>query len=516
MKILNNKINSINETNLKVVDIVFEVIRNSGRQWPKYLDLLSIFFNDIVFIITGYIILADTLSNKPGDEYLLLLKTWSSTKFPYIDYNDVVGKFDLDNKRYNDFEVSLTQKNRLFNIFNKANSFLFRKKTVCISTPLSVNLKSLIKELFFKYNLAVIFSGNERISIPYLSEQQNLINEVVHRVKDLFQDKQEHFEAIRIIITNHILKFVDQKEPNELKGDILIVGPMAKINNNILAAKARFQGKPVITVSHGDGDQLLFDEPKFGYSERSFPTHYFGYGPAGKDSWKNSQHMRLLYDEPEYFCSNSDFIRKIYSGSKIKSIDSLGDKTIMYVPDSLQFCNRYGPFGSISEPIYLSWQNSLTKAFPGIIFKKHVKGAPLHRQLKSKDYIELMGSDIQDNCKFWYDDFKDCYKKCDVYFFDHIGTAFMIAVATDKPVVYFNIGKRYLNPFAEKCIRERCIWIDIDPENHGDLHDLVCNRLSEPKTNSISKYFSLDPNNNNITRSEQLAELANQILNTQK
>ena len=84
-----------------------------------------------------------------------------------------------------------------------------------------------------------------------------------------------------------------------------------------------------------------------------------------------------------------------------------------------------------------------------------------------KDIYQL---ESDNNVKIISDNFSYSYNQCDGYIFDHISTAFMIASATNKPIIYFNIGKRNLSIEAERIVKKRCFWIDIDPNNSNEIN----------------------------------------------
>ena len=54
----------------------------------------------------------------------------------------------------------------------------------------------------------------------------------------------------------------------------------------------------------------------------------------------------------------------------------------------------------------------------------------------------------------------DCLTMADVFIFDVISTAFNIAAATNKPIIYFDIGVRNIHHAVLPHLKERAIWID--------------------------------------------------------
>ena len=66
----------------------------------------------------------------------------------------------------------------------------------------------------------------------------------------------------------------------------------------------------------------------------------------------------------------------------------------------------------------------------------------------------------------------------------------MIAASTEKPIIYFNIGKRNLTVDGDRKIKERCTWIDIDLENINIREGLKFADKKD-KINNLTDKFSL-------------------------
>ena len=65
------------------------------------------------------------------------------------------------------------------------------------------------------------------------------------------------------------------------------------------------------------------------------------------------------------------------------------------------------------------------------------------------------------------------------------------AIATSKPIIYFNIGLRNLTLNCENYLRSRCIWIDVDTTLTFNLYELLQEQLPAHRENSFSKNFSI-------------------------
>jgi hypothetical protein len=59
--------------------------------------------------------------------------------------------------------------------------------------------------------------------------------------------------------------------------------------------------------------------------------------------------------------------------------------------------------------------------------------------------------------------FEDVMGAADVFVFDYLSTAFSLAAATSKPIIYLDIGLRNLAAQAMEAVQDRCIYVRADP-----------------------------------------------------
>ena len=69
-----------------------------------------------------------------------------------------------------------------------------------------------------------------------------------------------------------------------------------------------------------------------------------------------------------------------------------------------------------------------------------------------------------------------CIPKYDVLVFDYFATGAMLALVSDKPVIYFDIGLRNLRQDFLDALKQRCEYIKIDI---SELESLDLTRLVE-------------------------------------
>ena len=70
-------------------------------------------------------------------------------------------------------------------------------------------------------------------------------------------------------------------------------------------------------------------------------------------------------------------------------------------------------------------------------------------------------------------------------------TTFANLAASAEPIVYFNIGFGLHTHEAEKAVRKRCIWIDVDISNPGNLVTQLNDKIKQNLTNEYTSMFCL-------------------------
>ena len=102
----------------------------------------------------------------------------------------------------------------------------------------------------------------------------------------------------------------------------------------------------------------------------------------------------------------------------------------MYVPTSLSGMSPYGPFRSFSDKSYIKWHKNIIKSYPKLIVKAHFKGSR---------HIENLSGVITKR-------FESVLDSADIFIFDYVSTALTIAIATNKPIIFFNLNVNKLKP----------------------------------------------------------------------
>ncbi len=468
---------------LVAYEALLDAFRRCESHAAPYLNVTAIFFHDLMRILTGYILLWNELQGPyapPADMLPPAL-----TSFPYTSYRDLLDGIALDRK---DFRVAMDRHGIRWKLSEYKRTMLstgdmiraghlFRgAKRIWVKGP-GVCPK-LLSRGFTAAGLWADYRTLTRIPIPDRDAQLNELQMCVLKLWDMLElpgDPRTPAELVR----QHVFARSSDGLPGPFRYDVVLSGTLLALEYRFMAALARYHQVPVVSVSHGDGIESAHDEPVFGYGERTYPNVFIGYGEAGRHVPDNAQYRRPLYDAPRYVCSDSNFIRAQHTGAPIKTLGNLEGKTFMYVPSQFYGQQRYGPFHVWADQAYFRWQEALFEAFPNLILKRHPKER-CHPALASRNTGRVLTG--------WLE---NCLDQADVFVFDIISGASCIAMATDKPVVYFHIGLRNFTEHGAAAIRERCVWVDVDPAHPSGLREQLEARAHEPKTNAFVRAFCL-------------------------
>ena len=140
----------------------------------------------------------------------------------------------------------------------------------------------------------------------------------------------------------------------------------------------------------------------------------------------------------------------------------------LFIPTMYQQNYLYGPKHAYESDTYYQWHLAMVKYLPNLTIKMHPK-------TRFEPPFE---------CNVDYRQLDDCLDDFDVLIFDFFATAAVLAIFSDKPVIYFDIGLRNLDPEFEQDLRQRCtvLEIDFDMEWEEQIRAGLTRYASEGKT----------------------------------
>lgn len=287
----------------------------------------------------------------------------------------------------------------------------------------------------------IYFENNIKCYIKDKSRQISFLEDLIKEIVILLNVNNRDVFTNNFI--NYATKYITENKP-VIDSDILLVLSNARLQNRINSANYMYQNRKVINFTHGESCIFTFNEPAFGYSDFSYCNYCITYGEYRLDY---SSHNKPLNESPIVLGRTSESISKCYKGKIIKKRKLLPKTKVLYVPTGLKKNKRYLPFTFLEHSLYKKWQEAILSIGFNITCKIHPR--------------------TQDHIGPWFTktikkDLKHCFHGYDFYLLDFISTASSLLMATEKPIIYFNFGRRILHEEAEDDMKKRVFWVDIN------------------------------------------------------
>lgn len=484
-------IKSDNRESLAICDDLAAALQVSLELYPKDENILGVYFFDVLKLLTGSYFKHKEirLGIEPSNEYLnRKLDGW-----PYIGYDDIAKGCDLGSKRFG--KVSSIKQSILKRFLQRSINTQYDlgrqfSKRIALTSPRIAYGESLLWRQSPQLKTNLITANKGWFSVRALYDQLESIRSIVIEV----MEKNNHPVSSTLIVElllNHI-KADCFEGPVDFKfeSDILLLTSGIDLHNRMLSMAAVSQGLPVINIMHGEAWGIL-DEPPFSeLGEHTYSNAILGYGDGAVPSQKKYKYG--LSQKIHYINSNGSNVKRFYK-NEFKGVNSaLGKLNYFYYPTTLSGAtHRYGPYRDTADSLYLSWQQNLFDLFKtGITVKCHPK------EKYASSYASPSVSLVSGS-------FDVVLNDIDVFVFDYIGTAFHEACATDKPVIFFDLGIRNIAPDVLEAIKVRTVYFNID--DGMPLLSEIEDRIAFAKmNNTYSTKYSLCGDNK--SRSQSLSE----------
>jgi hypothetical protein len=222
----------------------------------------------------------------------------------------------------------------------------------------------------------------------------------------------------------------------------VVLGTRNDLYNRKLAINFLQQGKQVIALTHGEISNSVLDEPVYGYSEQTLCTTLVDYGDFLPSK---NVHGPILPPETVLHRS-SDVVRNCLREDDSINCLELAKSRILFIPTIYQKNALWGPKHAYESEVYHKWHMTVASVLPDITLKLHPKTRYTPITTCSVDHRRL----------------DDCIDEYDVIMFDYFSTAAVLAIYSNKPVIYFDIGLRTLDAEFLRDLEQRCSIIEID------------------------------------------------------
>ena len=391
------------------------------------IDLIGVFFHQIMIYGTNFYIIKNNNKNYIGKINFPFLNNEYVKKIPNLNFHENTKRKDTITFKIIKFIQSFFSHKISIDIEAEGNAF-FEKKRFLINN-------------FFKYKFNQ--SLNKKIFIKNKSEQILNLKNLLEKIARLINIKETNKFVLNFV--NYVETYISQN-PIFTKSDILIVGSNTNLISRINSSVYLSQGKKVIAISHGEHSPFILDEPSTGYGEFSYCSDYINFGR--ELDYSQLKHAYPLMKFPNIHYRNSKIIKTYYKNKiNIEHVHLKNNSKVLYVPTIFSGNMRYGPFRDIDDKKYQKWQEAVMNLNYNIFYKVHPKNK-IKIKFKYKNIVKK--------------NLKDILNKYDFYILDYVSTASALCVATDKPIIYFNLGQRNLFNEAEELLKKEpfgLMWI---------------------------------------------------------
>ncbi|MEM4396788.1 MAG: hypothetical protein QXR30_03995 [Candidatus Woesearchaeota archaeon] len=489
------------KTCLEIYNILLKNYRELNSKTDQFTNIIGIFFHEIMIFTTNYFL----LSNSKGSYNVKI-------DFPYLTSNYVKKPYIVS------FQGNSRSNGQDKNIFNYIFNFNYKKLLYILET---FHLNLLVKISNLNYNNSLIALPNKqrfdiyniikKFKIKILDEKPLLyVDDKRAQLDFLSSTLFEIFNFIGVvggnldILIKSFINYVESRITEKqirIKEDIFLSNTNSILNNRIFSSLFLLNNKKVISLSHGYSSFLKLDEPIVGYGELSYCNYYIDYGSILNTNFTNFQ-SPLISIKPKIIHINCKKVEKLYRKKVIKHHYLTKFSNILYIPNAFIANQRYGPFRDIEDFYYLKWQKTLLNLGYNIYYKIHPNNLIFYKELS--------------NIKIVTERIEKIIEKFDIIILDFLGSAYDLAIASDKPVIYFNFGLRNFTKEALELIKKRFFWYDIDLNlDYKEQILSAFNNYNDSKAEKFNEYSELysinyDPEANQAERINQIIlELVN-------
>jgi len=487
-----NLIKNDNKVCLEIYNQLYKYFEESLNSYPLDVNLTGIFFIDILRLLTG-----STLRHREIQHGIVIdhpkLKE-NLPGWPHIGYGDLINGVDIETKIFG-VELGLSEGVFKRKILSLLSNVISKKNFNSCFTRFDYEKFLVANSYKHRFNVSWINELQWEPSIPAITEQIKGLQCCIDKISDNSELPLDADIYVNLL-DKHVRAIVKEKDHPRLDNlNLFVCGSGTELINRFVGACALQNNIPVINIAHGESFGLL-DNPIFGIGEQLYSSAYLGYGNCYSDNVDNYLFSYPGEKRSNYISGSSPTINKIYNKSKSNHHNFHSNK-IFYFPTSLRGTrHRYGPYQDCSDYEYLQWQKKLLEIFDNKLF---IKGHPKEK------YLYLFET-VHD--KYISKKFLDIIDDVDVFVFDYISTAFCYAAATNKPIIYFNIGIQNIEKEAYEAIKKRALTFDVTDEFDISYDEIVKQLMQMDIDHTVTESYSL-----NEDREDREKKLLHYIIN---
>lgn len=457
--IVKNK-NDVDEMSLEICRRLRERFREVAEIYGEEGNIIGLFFHDLVVHFTGIIIHRQALKKYAG-----------LAEFPWVNRDYSLQPYTVN-------EETFARSGKISSIGEIVKSKGLVPVAVGQSIPLGYGQQQLVAKLV---KLLLPHPGWTRAFLPKCELQIDLLQDIILELCQAFSITNEHTVSEN---WRRYALFHTHDKQKVLSGKGALLGTRNNLHNRKISVNYLQQGKQVIGFTHGEITNHVLDEPVFGYSDKTLCTTLVDYG---------SYQPKIVAFPPiirpkTVKRRSSPVISKRYRKNHSIHYKELARSKNLFIPTIYQQNYLYGPKHAYESDTYYQWHLAMEKCLPNLTIKMHPKTRFKPRFECNVDYRQL----------------DDCLDDFDVLIFDFFATAAVLAIFSDKPVIYFDIGLRNLDPEFQQDLRQRCTVLEInfDIEWEEQIRAGLRRYASEQKTCSnipLGRYSLCDQDDFSIS-----------------
>lgn len=466
------------EDGCRIYDALVGAYSTSLQIFGEDDSLFKVYFYDILKLLTQSHYKKKELDHgvQPQDRQALgQLSAW-----PYLGYADIVDGFDFSQKRYGkNIAIDQNLSARMGYLLARGRNAVYRRtdQPTLLVTSSIIDQRSSLWLDAPHVRVKLVKASNKWFALPDLEQQIQVVSEMIHSVVGQFAHPVSAPVLVELIARHIRANTRSGQADIALDGEVIVLKSGIELKHRMLGAVAKKRGLKVVNVMHGEAFGV-YDEPHFStLGEAAYADAILGYGSAVMES--GIPYQWALGGSTEYIGSNgvrtAGMYRPEYCGVRTRK----SRLSYYYFPTTLAgSSHRYGPYRDIPDSIYIEWQRELARLFgQDLTFKRHPKE-------------KYGGGNVVAPSQGTNGTLEKLIDEIDVFVFDYVGTAFNIACATAKPVVYIDLGIRNIHPEALQAIKDRVIYFDARDgmPTKGDIDARV---RFDTRANTYTQRYSL-------------------------
>jgi len=421
----------IDKLNLEVYEELIVEFNILSKEYGIYSNIIGVFFHEIMQYLTNYLIIKNSTHVYNHKVSFPYLNTEYCLNPVLIDFNK------LARNKYT-FKECVTS--ILLKVF-----FSFGEKIIMVDSFTLKEFPQFIFKNIFKYKFRLVLPS--QVYLKHADQQVDLLESLLMRMSTKYKINNKE------VFVKNFIRYIDKyigRKPTQRLYDAVFCTSNAILKNRINCCNHISNNKLVVSFAHGNVmDFMIFDEPIIGYGELSYCDYYVSYG--GEDARLGKYNLPLSGHNVKILKRHSTLIETLNNATTIGKANR--NMNGLFIPGSFNENRRYGPFRDVNDETYIRLQEAIFSQDLNLTSKER----PENKSRKSQDHY-ISGKDKAVFVKLESFNFKGF----DYIVIDYPTTALTISMATNLPILYFNMGLRNLTSDALKDIKKRVFWVDID------------------------------------------------------